>query len=178
MTIQNSGLFKSTISIFMERVATWGMNDLNYKDNDDLQLYDSVIEELTVNHKMRTIEFRILKVISRIDRKGGFTYKVNPGVLRFIGVVFSNINYGIYWNEWSEFYRSAILGSSDLLERVKKYPLKDEVKDKLKHIYLGIDNGNNYKEIDIVCIDYSLSLEKDDFILHDDFPWLFEDKEL
>ena len=45
----------------------------------------------------------------------------------------------------------------------------------LKHIYLGIDYGVKYKEIDIVCSNHYLVLEKQEYILHDDFDWLYEE---
>ena len=42
----------------------------DYKDNDDLELYNSVIEELCINHREKSITFQILKTISRLDRHG------------------------------------------------------------------------------------------------------------
>ncbi len=147
-----------------------GMQD-DYKSFDDLQLYDSVIENVLIDHKHRTLKFVLLKVISRVDRKANFTYKVRRGELLFSGVLFTNFSYGLEWGEWSEFYRSAILDSSTLIERYKP-----KSRGKINHIYLGIDNGNEYREIDIVCQHYALSLEDEEFILHDDFEWLYEDE--
>lgn len=78
-----------------------------------------MIESLEINHKTRTLSFRLLKVVSRLDRNEGrnFTYKVKQGSLIFHSVLFTNFSYGLEWGEWSEFYRSAILDSSDLLNR-------------------------------------------------------------
>ncbi|MEK4978165.1 hypothetical protein [Bacillus sp. FSL K6-6540] len=143
-----------------------------YKDYDDLQLYDSVIESLEINHKTRTLSFRLLKVVSTLDRNEGrnFTYKVKQGSLIFHSVLFTNFSYGLEWGEWSEFYRSAILDSSDLLNRFQNRSNKS-----LKHVYLGIDNGNEYREIDVICSKYEMQLEDQEFILHDDFDWLYEE---
>lgn len=52
------------------------MTEIDYRDNDDLYLYDSVIESLELNHRDKSITFHILKVIDRVDRNQGFTYKV------------------------------------------------------------------------------------------------------
>lgn len=89
-----------------------------YKDNDDLGLYDTVIEELCINHREKSITFQILKPISRIDRKGGFTYRVKKGSLKFENVIYANIPYSFEWDEWSEFYRSAVLENSNLIDRI------------------------------------------------------------
>lgn len=153
------------------------MANLDYRDNDDFFLYDSVIESLEVNHKDKSVVFKILKVIDRIDRERGFTYKVKLGILTFTEVLYATIPYSMEFGEWSEFYRSAVLDSSELLEKVKKRPnpaLK-KIKEQLKHIYLGIDNGFEYKEIDIICQKFSLELGSEEFILHDDFDWLYDE---
>jgi hypothetical protein len=144
----------------------------DYKDKDDLHLYDSVIENLEVNHKERLVSFKLLKVVSRLDRNEGrnFTYKVKQGRLLFSGVLYCNLSYGLEWGEWSEFYRSAILESSDLLNR-----FKTRSENNVKHIYLGIDNGNEYREFDIVCSNFELQLDDEEYILHDDFEWLYEE---
>ncbi|WP_145035823.1 hypothetical protein [Paenibacillus sp. Y412MC10] len=144
----------------------------NYQDYDDLGLYDSVIESLEINHKRKTITFRLLKVVSRLDRNEGknFTYKVKQGILTFEGVVFANVPYNLEVGEWSEFYRSALLTSSNLIERFKKKSTGE-----LKHIYLGIDNGNEFNKLDIVCNNFKLELESEEFILHDNFDWLYEE---
>ncbi|NHC43482.1 hypothetical protein G6549_26925 [Bacillus sp. MM2020_1] len=65
----------------------------DYKDNDDLELYDTVIVELCINHREKSITFKILKPISRIDRPGGFTYCVKKGTLKFENVIYANIPY-------------------------------------------------------------------------------------
>lgn len=97
------------------------MVDIDYKDSDDLYLYDSVIESLEINHREKLVTFHILKVIDRIDRGNGFTYKVKHGVLTFTKIVYATIPYGMEFGEWSEIYRSAVLNSSELLQKVKKY---------------------------------------------------------
>jgi hypothetical protein len=144
----------------------------NYQDYDDLELYDSVIESLEINHKRKTITFSLLKVISRLDRNEGrnFTYKVKQGILSFEGVLFASVPYNLEIGEWSEFYRSALLTSSTLIDRYMS-----KTNEELKHIYLGIDKGNEYNKLDIVCNKFKLELEPEEYILHDDFDWLYEE---
>ena len=147
--------------------------DNDYKGNDDLELYDSVIENFSVDHKNSTITFTLLKVIGRIDKSpNSFTYKVRRGTLVFDKVIFANISYGLYFEEWSEFYRSAELKSSKLLSDYCKRLPSTIIADNLKHYYLGIDNGTDYKELDIICNNHCLTLENDEKILHEDFDWL------
>lgn len=151
------------------------MHNIDYRENDDLFLYDSVIESIEVNHKDKSVIFHILKVISRIDREQGFTYKVRIGILTFTEVLYANIPYSMEFGEWSEFYRSAVLDSSELLEKIKKRsnPATKKIKEQLKHVYLGVDNGDEYNQIDIICSNFSLELGSEQFILHDDFDWLY-----
>ncbi|PGM53838.1 hypothetical protein [Bacillus sp. AFS053548] len=80
----------------------------DYRDNDDLEIYNTVIEELKINHRVKSISFQISKPISQIDREGGFTYRVKKGTLKFESVIYANIPYSFEWDEWSEFYRSAV----------------------------------------------------------------------
>lgn len=92
--------------------------EIDYQDNDDLQLYDSVIESLEVNHKEKKISFNILKVIEPIYKsKTSFTYKVQKGILEFSGVVYADIPYFIEFDERNEFDRSAILNSSSIIDQ-------------------------------------------------------------
>ena len=144
----------------------------DYKDNDDLELYNSVIEKICFNHKEKSITFQILKTLSRLDRHDGFTYRVKKGTLKFENVVHGKIPYSFEWDEWSEFYRSAVLESSNVIDNVIEIAKKNK---HLKHIYLGIDYGVEYKEIDIVCSNHYLLLEDQEYILHDDFDWLYEE---
>ncbi|MES9681908.1 hypothetical protein CN514_16790 [Bacillus sp. AFS001701] len=144
----------------------------DYRENDELELYDTVIEGLFINHREKYISFQILKPISRIDRDGGFTYRVKKGTLKFESVIYANIPYGFEWDEWSEFYRSAVLDNSQVIDRI---PVKAKENKDIKHIYLDIDYGVNYKELDIVCSNYYLRLEEQEYILHDDFDWLNEE---
>ncbi|MEG0774050.1 hypothetical protein [Clostridium sp.] len=153
------------------------MDNIDYRDNDDLFLYDSVIESLEVNHKDKSVIFHILKVIHRIDREHGFTYKVKSGILAFTEVLYANIPYSMEFGEWSEFYRSAILDSSELLEKIKKRsnPAIKKIKEQLKHVYLGVDNGDVYNEINIICSNFYFEFDSEEFILHDDFEWLYDE---
>lgn len=41
--------------------------------------------------------------------------------------------------------------------------------------YLGIDNGNEYVEQDIICESFAKELEPEEYILHNDFVWLYEE---
>lgn len=145
----------------------------DYQDYDDLQICDSVIESLVVNHKEKKISFNILKVIEPIYKsKTSFTYKVRKGILEFSGVVYADIPYFIEFDEWNEFYRSAILNSSSLIDQL---PERSKLNKNLTHIYLGVDVGNEFSKIDIVCEEYNLSVEEKDYVLHDDFDWLYEE---
>jgi len=152
------------------------MVDFDYKDNDDLKLYDSVIESLEINHKEKFIKFHILKVIEVVNRNQSFTYKVKNGTLIFTEIVYANLSYGLEQDYWGEFYRSAVLKSSELFVKVmKRHPrINQEKVNRLKHVYLGINSSVDYHEIDIICTDFSLILEPEEFILHDDFDWLYE----
>ncbi|PFH82613.1 hypothetical protein [Bacillus sp. AFS088145] len=141
-----------------------------YKENDELELYDTVIEGLFINHREKSICFQILKPISRMDRDNGFTYLVKRGTLKFESVIYATIPYGFKWDERSEFYRSAVIDNSKVIGQI---PVKVKENKDIKHFYLGIDYGEDYKEIDIVCTNYYLSLEEQEFILHDDFDWLY-----
>ncbi len=155
---------------------TDNQSDTDYKDKDDLSLYDSVIENLLVDHKSRTVTFTLLKVIGTIDRSANsFTYKVRRGTLVFDKVIFADIPYGLYFDEWSEFYRSAEMKTSKFLSDYCKHLPSSIKAESLKHYYLGIDNGTNYKNLDIICFSHSLTLETEEKILHDDFDWLYED---
>ncbi|QSO52504.1 hypothetical protein JZ785_00640 [Alicyclobacillus curvatus] len=147
------------------------MSDLDYKDSDDLHLYDSVIKKLVVDHTTKSLSFKLLKVVGRIDREGGFTYKVKHGVLKFQGVIYANVPYGMAFDEWSEFYRSAIVENSSLINKLPDRAKNDK---RFTHVYLGID-GSDYYEVNIVCIAHSMELEPEEYVLHDDFGWLYED---
>lgn len=144
----------------------------DYKDKDDLELYDTVIEEVLISHREKSISFQILKPISRIDRQGGFTYRVKKGTLKFENVIRANIPYSFEWDEWSEFYRSAVLDSSKMIDSI---PAGAKGNKSLEHVYLGVDYGVEYKELHIVCSNYYVSLEEQEYILHDDFDWLYEE---
>ena len=149
-------------------------SNTDYKGNDDLKLYDSVIENFSIDHKNKTITFTLLKVVERVDKSpNSFTYKVRRGTLVFEKVVFADFSYGLYFDEWSEFYRSAELKTSKLLSDYCKNLPSSMKTDTLKHYYLGIDNGTNYKEFDIICNSHSLTLESEEKILHNDFDWLY-----
>lgn len=100
-----------------------------------------------------------------------FYLSCKVGTLKFKNVIHANLQYGIQWDEWSETYRSAVLESSNLIDSI---PIKARQNKAIKHIYLGIDNGVDYKEFDIVCTNYDLSLEEQEYVLYDDFDWLNE----
>lgn len=148
--------------------------EIDYKENDDLELYDSVIEVLSIDHKNKSITFTLLKVIGSVDRShNSFTYKVRRGKLVFENVIYANIPYSLEFNEWSEFYRSAELKTSE--ELIKFCTPRKIVAENYKHYYLGIDNGDVYKEIDIFCKGHTMELEREEKILHDDFDWLYDE---
>lgn len=84
-----------------------------------IYMYDSVIKKLIVDYENKSIEVHFLKVVERVDRgEHNFTYKVREAILTFSGVVYANLPYCMEFDEWSEFYRSAIVKSSRMLERV------------------------------------------------------------
>ena len=151
---------------------------IEYKKNDDLQLYDSVIECLSIDHKEKKIVFVLLKVLETLhisDQE--FTYKVSRGTLTFKNVIYADIPYGLYWDKRSEFYRSAVLTDSKYLnDTLKKLPIIKD-RDNYRHYYLGIDNGVDYKEVDILCDGHELILEGEIKTLHTDYDWIWTDYE-
>ncbi|MFD5019815.1 hypothetical protein ACFWMP_13010 [Paenibacillus sp. NPDC058367] len=112
------------------------MNIEDYKGNDDLQLYDSVIKKFVIDHQNKTVEFYFLNVIERVDRsEHSFTYKVREARLKFSGVVYAKLPYWMEFDEWSEFYRSAVIKTSSILQRV---PERAQKHKELKNSYISI----------------------------------------
>lgn len=62
--------------------------------------------------------------------------------------------------------------SSNVIDNVREIAKGNK---HLKHFYLGIDYGNEYKEIDIICSNHHLLLDDQEYILHDDFDWLYDE---
>lgn len=85
-------------------------------------------------------------------------------------MVYAKLPYWMEFDEWSEFYRSAVIKTSSILQRV---PERAQKHKELLHIYLGIDNGNEYAEQDIICESFAIELEPEEYILHNDFDWLY-----
>lgn len=73
-------------------------------------------------------------------------------------------------NDDLQLYDSVI--TSSILQRV---PERAQKHKELQHIYLGIDNGNEYVEQDIICESFAMEMEPKEYILHNDFDWLYEE---
>ena len=83
-----------------------------YQDLDDLQLYLTIIEKVTVSfNPVRTIEFNIIKPFDLSEK----TLRYNKGTLTFNNVLYSDLELINEFYEYPEFYRSAILTDSKLL---------------------------------------------------------------
>lgn len=133
-------------------------NDDNYKDFDDLELYMTLIENSTITFSpRRTLEFRIIKPVDFTEKE----IKYSKGILLFENIVFTNLALQNETAEYPEFYRSAVLTDSDLLEETKHNLLrmrKTFSKD-LKHYYLYIVQGIFETGVHIICENHKLTLE-------------------
>lgn len=86
------------------------MQNNDFENNDDLNLFNTLIEsvKITFNPK-RNIEFSILKP----DNENKAKYL--KGSLKLINVFDSNMSFENNYDDYPEFYRSAILNQSDYL---------------------------------------------------------------
>jgi len=133
-------------------------HDDNYKDSDDLELYMTLIENSTMTFSpRRTLEFRIIKPVDFTENE----IKYSKGILLFENIVFSNLALQNETTEYPEFYRSAVLTNSDLLDETKNnlQRMRKTISEDLKHYYLYIDQGNFESEVHIICEKHKLILE-------------------
>jgi hypothetical protein len=129
-----------------------------YHDNDELGLYLTIIESVTVKFSpTRTIEFKIIRPFDHSET----VLRYNYGTLTFKGVYQANLELTNEVYEYPEFYRSAILDDSKLLrDTVAKLERLDKTsKSKLKHYHLYIDQGNKETEVHIICEAHEMTLE-------------------
>ncbi|MBK9580829.1 MAG: hypothetical protein IPO48_02540 [Saprospiraceae bacterium] len=129
-----------------------------YQDNDELGLYLTIIESVTVSFSpTRTIAFKIIRPFDHSET----VLRWNAGILTFKGVCQCNLELTNEVYEYPEFYRSAILDDSKLLRDTvaKLQGLGKTSKKKLKHYYLYIDQGNKEMEVHIICEAHELTLE-------------------
>ena len=129
-----------------------------YQDNDELGLYLTIIESATLSFSpTRTIEFKIIRPFDHSET----VLRWNAGILTFKGVYQCNLELTNAFYEYPEFYRSAILDDSKLLRDTvaKLEGLDQTTKNKLKHYYLYIDQGNKQNAAHIICEAYEMTLE-------------------
>ncbi|MEP7197947.1 MAG: hypothetical protein ABI851_15620 [Saprospiraceae bacterium] len=131
-----------------------------YQDNDELGLFLTIIESATVRFSpTRTIEFKIIRPFDHSET----VLRWNAGTLIFKGVYQSNLELTNELYEYPEFYRSAVLDDSKLLRdtvaRLER--LEKTIKNKLKHYYLYIDQGNKETEVHIICEAHEMTLDTD-----------------
>jgi hypothetical protein len=137
-----------------------------YQVNDELGLYLTIIESATVSFTpIRSIEFKIIRPFDHSEK----VLRWNAGVLTFKGVYQCNLELANEFYENPEFYRSAILDDSELLRDTvaKLEALDKKTKNKLKHYYLYIDQGNKETEVHIICETHELTLEAETKLLSD-----------
>ncbi|XDD41714.1 hypothetical protein AB3N58_10370 [Leptospira sp. WS60.C2] len=140
----------------------------NYKENDDLMLYMTLIEGITINfNPTRNLIFSIVKPINYIEKP----LKWSSGTLFFKNIYFTDLELINEFYEYPEFYRSAIISNSELLNKTiqKLNRLQKEYSSKLIHYYLYTLQGDMEIEFNIVC-------ESHEFILNDEAKPLEEFK--
>ncbi len=137
-----------------------------YQDNDELGLYLTLIQSVTISFSpTRTIAFKIIKPFDHSEK----LLRWNAGILILKGVYQCDLELANEFYEYPEFFRSAILDDSKLLrDTITKLRRLDKAsKNKLKHYYLYIDQGNKETEIHIICETHELRLEPELKLLTD-----------
>lgn len=135
-----------------------------YQDNDELGLYLTIIESVTVSFSpTRTIVFKIIRPFDHSET----VLRWNAGMLTFKDVYQSNLELTNEFYEYPEFYRSAILDDSKLLrDTVASFERLDKTsKLKLKHYYLYIDQGKKGTAVHIICESLEMTLEPETKLL-------------
>ncbi len=105
----------------------------------------------------RTLEFSIIKPVDFSEKE----IMYSKGILIFENIAFCNLALQNETIEYPEFYRSAVLNTSDLLDEIK-HKLKGMGKtysEDLKHYYLYIDQGYFETEVHIICENHKMTLE-------------------
>jgi hypothetical protein len=137
----------------------------NYKDFDDLGLYMTLIESTQMTFSpQRTLEFRIVKPFDFTGKE--ITYC--NGSLFFENIVACSLTLVNETREYPEFYRSAVLINSELLNetKLKHKKLKKPFSKKLKHYYLYLLEGDYETEVHIICESHKIILEDEPKPLH------------
>ena len=125
-----------------------------YIDRDDLGLFCTLIESVTVAYNpIRTITFNIIRPVDSSE----IPLRYNKGTLTFKDVIHGEINLINEKCEYPEFYRSAILTSSELLTKIIQNKGVDQ--RSYKDYYISIDHGNSQDEYHIICQTHELSLD-------------------
>jgi hypothetical protein len=138
----------------------------NYKDFDELGLYLTIIESVTITfNPIRTIEFKIIKPFDHSES----ILRYNSGKLILKNIYWSNLDLINEFYEYPEFYRSAILIDSQLISdtNLKLDNLSKSDILSLKDYYFFIDQGNKESELHIVCEGHELIIESEPKLLTD-----------
>lgn len=129
-------------------------DNMNYIDRDDLGLFCTFIERVTVTfNPTRTIKFDIIRPVDLSEAK----LRYNKGTLTFKNVIQSDIELKNERHEYPEFHRSAILDKSDLLTTTIESKGTD--KENYKDYYMLIDHGNSQNSYHIICGTHELIIE-------------------
>lgn len=129
-----------------------------YHDLDDLGLFLTLIESSSVTfNPKRRVEFNIIRPFDHSEKQ----LRYNKGILTFDNVLYCDLRLLNEYYEYPEFYRSAILETSELLttttEKFKR--LEKPLPENVRHYYLYIDQGNDETEVHIICEKHELTLE-------------------
>ena len=137
-----------------------------YHDLDDLGLYLTIIEKTSIIfNPTRTIQFNIIRPFDRSEK----TLRYKKGVLTFRNIYQCSLDLTNEFYEYPEFYRSAILEESKLLQDTyaRLEGLDKKIENKLRHFYLYIDQGNKETEVHIICESHEMQLETEARLLTD-----------
>ncbi|ABZ94648.1 Hypothetical protein LBF_2151 [Leptospira biflexa serovar Patoc strain 'Patoc 1 (Ames)'] len=137
-----------------------------YKENDDLGLYLTLIQNVNMTfNPERELVFNIVKPLNFNDKP----LKWNTGKLTFKNIHFCDLQFINEYNEYPEFYRSAILKESNLIKETvsKLNRLNKQINSPLIHYYLYTLQGDKEIEINILSESYELKLNSESKPLED-----------
>ncbi len=105
----------------------------DYKDHDDLRLFLSLIESVSITFSPeRNFSFKIIKPFDHSESKLRYT----DAILTLKNIIYSDIQLVNEFYEYPEFHRSAIL----------------------KEYYFYLDLGNSEKELRVICESHELTI--------------------
>ena len=134
----------------------------NLTDRDDLGLFCALIERVTVTfNPTRSIKIEIIRPVNSTEK----TFRYEQGTLTFKNVIQSDLELKNERYEYPEFYRSAVLETSDLL--TKNIETKGAKKGDYHDYYLYIDHGNSQGEYHIICETHELTMDNNPRLLSD-----------